>query len=130
MEKRRANVVEYKNHLVLVNDENEPIDDELFGLRAWALNNQILRAASPDDVEDQTDSPHTAGLTVVRRDADGWYVRYAECLGGEPGTLAVAESGPCAGTGPEVLAERIGGDFGPETTHACNTCQNQDSLDR
>ena len=113
--------------LVLV-DPNGP-DEHAASPLPWMAANHRLRRVT---LVDPTDDPHASGLTVVRQDVDGWYVRIGPCMGYSDDLLdpdVIQEYGPCRGQAREMLAEERA-ENGRVTEYTCPACAAQDARER
>lgn len=128
MRKKRVRVAVFGGCPVLVRDKRKPPPNGI-----WASTpNEVLYEEK--GLEDQTDNPHSAGLTVVRQDRKGWYIRTSQCedpYGHEDGYSGTR----CNRQKPHVKGTRVEEALAPEsedkeTVFWCTWCWEEDGLEQ
>lgn len=125
MRKKRVRVVEHGEDLVLLWDKRKPMPSGRWG----ETPNEIMRPEFR--LADQTDGPHTAGLTIVRKDSKGWYIRMGRCQ--DPYLQEQGEKGtPCNRQKPHVkgafVEEVLSPEDDSETVYWCPWCHEEEGL--
>lgn len=97
-----------------------------FGALSTSPNRELRRE---EMLEDQTDTPYSAGGRVFRKDAEGWYALHGECDGYEGIGPHWDDEDGCPGEADETTDTGYGRYDAENTQFLCSDCDEQAYLD-